>query len=781
MPTKRKKGSSTGWMLAAAFFLGGTTVLALYAEKLIAPLLQGELSGPYPTRIYSAPVRLRPGSPFGEKELLRRLERLNYKETAALPSKAGEYRKSGSSFEVFLRDFQHPFVRSTPGRISVEFDAGSIRSLRLETLRAPPQERFLPLVEAFLEPELMYEISGERRVRREPLRSSEIPKAMADAIVAIEDRRFRSHHGVDPRGMMRAAWKNAREGRIAQGGSTLTQQLARALFLSPRRTFPRKVKEILCALYLDARFSKDELLRMYLDTVYFGQDGPVGILGLSAAARHFFDKEPSKLSLPEAALLAGLLRSPYGYDPFRDPQAALNRRNTVLAAMRREGTISKAEESRAASSPLTVTRAGHPGRKSADYSVAFVQRQLERSYGDEALLTKGLTIFTTFDPWLQELAQQAVRSASQQAALVALEPRTGAVLALVGGKDYAQSPFDRASLGRRQPGSAFKPFVYGAALSEGSEEAEHWTAASILQDEPKSFPSKAGVWRPRNFDGRYQGRVTLRTALAQSLNLATVRLAESVGPRRIVEFARRMGIVSPLQADLGLALGAFEVSLLELTGAYCPFANAGLRVEPYAVEAAMDSEGEMLEYHAPQPVRAISPAEAYIMTSLLREVVLTGTAKSLESWGLADVSAGKTGTTNDGKDAWFIGYTPRLAAGVWTGSDRPARLGLSGAGDAIPIWAGFMSQASGTPLSPPAEPGRAPGTASPRDPWPKPEGVSVVEVDPATGLRVKSGCPQRRFEFFLSGYEPREECGLHPGGVGGWLKKLFAPRRKEAK
>ena len=764
MPSKKKR-SSTGWLLGAAAFLGGVTVLGLYAERLIAPLLQGDLTGPYPTRLYSAPVRLRPGLPFGEKELLRRLERLNYRETASLPSKAGEYRAAGSSVEVFLRDFQHPFQRSSPGRISLEFKDGLIRTLRLETARALPEDRFLPLVEASLEPELLYEISGEHRVRREPLKASEIPKAMLNAVVAIEDRRFRTHHGVDPRGMLRAAWKNAREGRIAQGGSTLTQQLARALFLSPRRTFSRKTKEILCALYLDARFSKDDLLRLYLDTVYFGQDGPVGILGLNAAARHFFDKEPAKLTLPECALLAGLLRSPYGYDHFRDPGAALDRRALVLAAMRREGMLTRDEQTRAASAPLGVTRSGHPGRKSADYPVAFVQRQLERRYGDEALLTRGLTIYTTFDPWLQELARESVRAAPQQAALVALEPRTGAVLALVGGKDFASAPFDRASLGRRQPGSAFKPFVYGAALSEGSEESGRWTAASMLQDEPKSFPSKAGTWKPRSYDGKYLGAVPLRTALAQSLNLATVRLAEAVGPRRIIEFARRMGVVSPLQPDLGLALGVFELSLLELTGAYCPFANGGLRVEPYAVEAAVDAEGEMLEYHAPQPVRAISPAEAYIMTSLLREVVLTGTARALENWGLQEVSAGKTGTTNDGKDAWFIGYTPRLAAGVWTGSDQPARLGLSGAESALPIWGRFMSQAS-----PPT---------SPADPWPKPEGVSVVEVDPATGLRVKSGCPQRRFEVFLTGYEPRGECGLHPGGVGGWLRKIFTPRRKD--
>ncbi|MFA6092235.1 MAG: PBP1A family penicillin-binding protein [Elusimicrobiota bacterium] len=731
----------------------------MLAERSISPLLSGDVTGAYPTRIYSAPARLRAGDPLTEGELQSRLERLRY--AASETPQPGTYSRKGSAFDIRMRGFSTPFRREEPSNIRVETSGGKILSVSLAGEGHPP------LVEAWLEPELIYEISGEHRIRRERLEAADIPKSAADAVVAVEDRRFRKHHGVDPRSVLRALVKNTRQGRYAEGASTLTQQLARSLFLSPRRTLRRKAEEVLIALYLDARFSKDELLRMYLDTVYFGQDGPVSLLGLKAASKHFFDKPPSKLTLGESALLAGLLRSPYNYDPFRNPETSAARRKTVLAAMRREGFISAQEEAQAAKEPLPSGRPVHPASRGSDYFTAFVHRILESRYGDEALLTHGLNVYTTLDTRLQALAIRSAAHARDQAAIVVLDPADGAIRALVGGKDFAASPFDRASVARRQPGSAFKPLVFAAALTGGPGE-RRWTAASVLDDSPRDFPTSSADaspsigparWSPRNHEDRYLGRVSLRTALAQSLNLATLDLASQAGVRRISELARRLGVSSPLRQELGLALGSSELSLLELTGAYCAFANGGRRAEPYAVEAAMDPSGELLEYHAPASEPIFSQEESALLTDLLRETVRSGTARNLRRWGLENCSAGKTGTTNDGKDAWFIGYTPRLLAGVWVGSDLPTKLGLTGAKDALPLWAEFMAAAS---------------TASLQETWPAPEGLLSLEVDPQSGLLARSGCPERRKELFLPDNAPKQDCPLHAGGVKGWFGRFFS-------
>lgn len=758
MPKRRKprtphRAASGLWKPALLLALALLAAGAWFAEKSIGPLLSGgDISGAYPTRIYSAPVRLRPGMPMSAFELASRLARLRYVETPGEPGPGG-YRREPERFLIHGRGFSNPLQRAPQAAFFVELEGGRVAAVRAA-------DTGLPLVEALLEPELLFEVSGEKRIRRERLGAGEIPKAVADALVAVEDRRFYSHLGVDPRAVLRALLKNLSRGRYAEGGSTLTQQLARSLFLSPRRTLGRKAQELVIALWLDARFPKDEILRMYLDTVYFGQDGPVSILGLKAAARHYFDKRPSELTLSESALLVGLLSSPYRYDPLREPKAAAERREVVLAAMRREGFLSEVDERRAAAEPVRAPASGRAGGKVPDYAVAFVHRQLERRHGDDALMTRGLSVFTTLDPALQALAQSAVRKARHQAALAALDPKSGAIRALVGGKDYLREPFDRASVARRQPGSAFKPFVYAAALSPQAG-AGRWTAASLLDDSPRRFKTPGGPWAPRNHESLYLGRVPLRTALAKSLNLATLDLAEKLGPKTVAEFAGRLGVSAPLREELGLALGSSEVTLLDLTGAYCAFANGGSRVEPYAVEAAVGPEGELLEFHAPSAQPALTPEEAFLMTDLLRETVRSGTGQALSRWGLGG-AAGKTGTTNDGKDAWFVGFTPDLAAGVWTGSDIPGKLGLTGAKDALPVWAEFMAAASS---------GAALGD------WPRPEGVLSVEVDPESGLRVKSGCPSRRTELFLAGTEPREECPLHSSGLSGWLKRVFTGRK----
>lgn len=739
-------------LLAAAF---------VFAERALAPLVAGDLTPAYTSRVYAAPKVLRAGDPLSPAELKARLTRLGY--VPGIPDRPGVFREERAStatarVEATLRAFSHPFVAATPRRVVLDIAEGRLEGLRLAD--------GAPLVEAALEPEALYEVSKAGRVRRTPLKAGEAPAWMLDAVVSTEDRRFREHRGVDPRGILRAALRNLRRGKVAQGGSTLTQQLAKNLFLTPRRTLRRKLKEAALALYLDARYSKDELLRLYLDTVYFGQDGPVGVFGLSAAARHYFDKRPAELTLAECATLAGILASPGRYDPRRDPEASAERRRVVLAAMRRDGRISPAEERAAGVAPLRLSANAALRPRAADYFLAYVERLLDERHPDAHLMARGVTVHTTLDPWLQEAARKAAAKARYQAALVALDPADGSVRALVGGKDYATAPYDRATRARRQPGSAFKPVLYAAALTAPDGAAPLFTAASLLEDAPRAWEVPGGTWAPRNYDGVYRGTVTARAALAGSLNAASVDLAARLGTGRIVATARRLGLTGELRPELGLALGTSEVSLLELTAAYVPFANGGRRCEPHAVDAVLAADGTVLEARAAAAERLFSEAEAALMTDLLREPVRSGTAAGLKRWGLSGVAAGKTGTTDDGRDAWFVGYTPWLAAGVWSGEDKPRPLRQTGASAALPVWAEFMAAA----LPPDLRAADAP------DPWPRPEGLETAAVDPASGLLAHDGCPARREELFLAGTAPGADCPLHRKSVFGRLKDLFRKR-----
>ncbi|MBI5595113.1 MAG: PBP1A family penicillin-binding protein [Elusimicrobia bacterium] len=747
---------------AAALLSVGAWVALRYADRRLAPLVAGDVAPAYTTRVYGTPKSLRVGDPLSPAELRERLKRLGYAQ--GIPDRPGLYREesldpAGRRFEVHLRGFERPFVRPTPHRVRVDLVEGFVSALVLA-------ESGVPLLEAVLEPEALYEVSAQGRVRRRPLKPGEAPRWMMDAVVSVEDRRFREHGGVDLKGILRAAARNLRSGRVAQGGSTLTQQLAKNLFLTPRRTFSRKAKEAALALYLEGRYSKDDILRLYLDTVYFGQDGPVGVFGLAAAAKLFFDKEPANLDLAECAVLAGLLASPGRYDPRRDPEASLTRRRVVLAAMRRQGAITPAQERAAGVAALRLAGGAGARPRAADYFLAWVERQLDERHPDEHLMARGITVHTTLDPWLQEAARTAVKRAKHQAALVALDPKDGAVRALVGGKDYATAPFDRATRALRQPGSAFKPVVYAAALTGQSGKPDAVTAATLLEDSTRSWTVDGGTWTPRNYDKTYRGPVALRAALAQSLNAATVDLASRIGVARVAETARGLGVLSSLRPELGLALGASEVTLLELCGAYCAFDNGGRRVEPHGIDAVLAADGSVLEARHPESFPAMSEPEAYLMTDLLREVVRTGTAKSLLRRGLGGVSAGKTGTTDDGRDAWFIGYSPWLLAGVWTGEDQPRPLPITGASAALPVWADFMTAALPSALLRPEL----------ADPWPRPDIMEEAEVDPASGLRAHAGCPTRRSEVFVPGTAPAADCPLHKKGVVGWIKDLFKRR-----
>ncbi|MBX3577473.1 MAG: penicillin-binding protein [Rhizobiaceae bacterium] len=516
----------------------------------------------------------------------------------------------------------------------------------------------------------------------------EMSPYIPQAVMAIEDRRFYSHFGIDPFGLARAMFENITEGSFQQGGSTLTQQLAKNLFLKPDRTIERKVQEVLLALWLEQKHTKDQILEMYLNRVYFGS----GAYGVEAASRRYFGKSARDVTLAEAALLAGLLKAPSRLSPARDPKAAEERAQLVLAAMSDQGMIGDKELRTAMSAPATRAAAFWTG--SEHYVADRIMEELPGLIGE---VREDLVVDTTVDLDLQELAEKSIRRLIQdegealhvsQGALVSID-NSGAVRAMVGGYDYANSQFDRASEARRQPGSAFKPFVFLAALEQGR------TPDSVRND----APVKIGKWTPENYNGKYYGKVTLATALAKSLNSVAAQLAMEVGPAAVVEVAHRMGIESKLQANTSIALGTSEVTPLELTAAYVPFANGGYRPEIHFVRRVTTASGQLIYEFKPEAVpRVLAPQVVGMMNRMMTDTLEIGTArKAAFSWP----AAGKTGTSQNSRDAWFIGYTANLTTGVWFGNDdgRPMKKVTGGALPAL-AWHEFMVAAhEGVPVA----------------------------------------------------------------------------------
>ena len=520
--------------------------------------------------------------------------------------------------------------------------------------------------------EFITEFQAEKRIFV-PLQ--QIPPTLRNAIIAVEDSRFYSHFGVDVRGIGRAAYANFRHGRVVEGGSTITQQLAKVLFLTPDRSFSRKVKEALLAFELEKRYSKDRLLELYLNQVYMGH----GAFGVEAAARMYFGKSVQDLSLPEAAMLAALPRSPGNYSPFERPELAQRRRAIVVSRLLEHGYITDAQAKATNRAPLGLVPSERR-RGSGQYFLEYLQQSLEAKYGSDVLYKSGLAIYTTLDRGLQRAAEQALRDGLQalaerqgaraaargkgapapvppEGAVVVMEAGTGYVKALLGGADFTRTEFNRALHAHRQPGSAFKPFVYLAALESGHQPTE------VLDDSPVRYVSVGKVWAPENYDGKFRGPVTLQQALEESINVPTIRLLEQIGVKPVIDAAQRAGIRSPLPHDLTLALGSGEVTLLELTAAYGTFANQGIHMEPLMVRYLTDAQGRLVEENIPQGREAIDPGVANRLTAMLRGVVERGTAVGARV--LERPLAGKTGTTNDFSNAWFVGYTPSLVAGVW--------------------------------------------------------------------------------------------------------------------
>src|SRR6266436_2031067 len=601
--------------------------------------------------------------------------------------------------------------------------------------------------------ELITEFHVERRIFV-PL--AQIPKALRDAIIATEDARFYSHHGVDPTGIARAIYQNFRRGRIVEGGSTITQQLAKVLFLTPDRSLDRKLKEAVLAVELERRYSKDRILEMYLNQIYFGH----GAFGVEAASRTFFGKGVSELAPAECVLLAGLPKAPTTYSPFEHPEAAMRRRAIVLARMVDTGVMKPSQAKHLAGTGLGLVPPERR-RTTGQYYLEYVLQYLEAQFGADLVFKGGLHVYTTLSPLLQLKAEsslrdglralQARRAASAgkdtapperpEGALLALEPQTGYIRAMVGGYDFFKSEFNRAVQARRQPGSAFKPFVYMAALESGQ------TPASVVDDSPIQYPLAGGkIWKPDNYDRKFRGPITYQQALEESINVAAIKVQERTGIRHTVDIARRLGVDSPLQENLSIALGTSDLTLLELTSAYGALANQGVWVKPTAIRYVLDAQHKLLEENVPQGRQALPADLAYVTLHMMKGTVLRGTGQAASALGRP--VAAKTGTTNDYSNAWFIGFTPTLATGVWGGYDKPRSLGKDETGSrvAVPIWTTFMKEAlAGKPV----------------EDFTVPEGVVIMPVD----LSASGTCARLVPMAFLVGTEPRSPCGGSRGAA----------------
>ena len=582
---------------------------------------------------------------------------------------------------------------------------------------------------------------------RTPVSLEEVPENLVKALIATEDTRFYVHPGIDARGVARAMYRNIRARKILEGGSTLTQQLAKVLFLTPEKSYVRKLKEMAIALRIEQRYTKREILSLYLNQIYFGS----GAYGVEAASRIYFGKPARELNVAECALLAGLPRSPKYYSPFKSPESSRQRRAYVLNRMVAAGVITVLQADEAKKNPLpvrTAVKAGGP----APYFVENVRQKVEERFGSSILYSGGLNIYTTINDELQTYAEVAVASglakiearrgatspSPLQAALIAIEPSTGRIQAMVGGRDFNKSQFNRATQALRQPGSAFKPVIYAAAIERGAG------ASDLLDDSPLTIAvNRKKNWSPENFTRTHQGSVTLRKALAQSLNVPTIRLLEKTGVEETVRYARKLGIRSPLTRYLPLALGSSDVTPLELTAAYAVFANHGVRLGPVSILMITDSTGRAVYVNDAVPEQVMKPETAFLTTYLLKGAIENGTGWKARELGRP--AAGKTGTTNDYRDAWFIGYTPGLVAGVWVGHDDQQSVGpkQTGGRAALPIWLEFMKNAL---------------SESPSENFAVPDNIIFKQVDPRTGLLSTEHCKLSIREAYLPGTEPHTYC-----------------------
>ncbi len=749
-------------MVAAIGIFGVFAFYYLRYEKAIDRRMSGQIFTPS-AQIYALPHTVRVGQSIEAAEIASQLRRAGYTEGKSGGAGIGTYRLISGGIEI------------SPGPQSYhEQDTARIQ-IADGQVQAITAGNGADVTAYELEPQLVTALfNGEGRSKRQLVHYPDIPKVMLNAVLAIEDRRFFQHNGVNYFRLLEAAWADLLSGGKSQGGSTITMQVSRAFFLTPQKTVTRKISEMLIAFQLEQRFTKQQIFELYANEVDLGQRGSFTIVGFSEAAHAYFNKDLQSLTLPEAALLAGLIQRPSYLSPYRHPERAMDRRNLVLDTMVETGAISRDEADKAKAAPLKLAP---PNVEASDapYFVDLVREQLSAKYND--LNDAGMRIYSTIDPDLQRAAAEAVELGIQQVddlvnrrrtkktkvgvgkaaqvettvapgpqaqvALIALDPHTGNVLALVGGRNYGTSQLNHA-VAKRPTGSIFKPFVYATAINTALAGGDSpTTPVSMLDDSPTTFSYEDKTYEPRNYKDEYHGMVTARYALAESLNNATVKLAESVGFGNVASLAREAGIAS-VKATPAIALGAYDATPLEMAGAYTVFANQGVRLSPTLVRSVHDAKGDELDEFHTDSRQVLDPRVAYVMTGMMEGVLNFGTGYEVRKRGFTAPAAGKTGTSHD---AWFAGYTSNLLCIVWVGFDDYSDLKLAGGQTAAPIWAEFMKRAI-----------KLPDYRDARD-FLQPEGVVNVQLDKNTNLLVTPACSDQTYTAaFIAGTEPKETC-----------------------
>ena len=729
-------------------------------------------------KIYALPRTVHDGDKLDAKEIAGFLRRAGYSDKDG-QSLLGSFRLVSDGIDIT----PGPESYHSPESAHIAIQGGQIERITSKGNELSAYE---------LEPQLVTALfDAEQRSKRQVVKYTDIPKVMVDAVLAIEDRRFFEHSGVNFSRMFEAVWIDVMRQRHEQGGSTITMQLSRGFFLTPEKTVRRKLTEMLIAEELEQKFSKQQIFEFYGNWVNLGQRGSFAISGFGEASRTYFNKDLKDITLPEAALLAGIIQGPSRLSPYRHPERALERRNLVLDAMVETHAITKEQAEKAKAAPLKLAP---PNVEASDapYFVDMVRDTLINKFSEHELNDQSYRIYTTLDPDLQKAAAQAVEvgiklvddqvaklrtkrvkvgkkvettvapGPQAQVAMVVLDPHTGAVLALVGGRDYGFSQLNHA-LSKRPTGSIFKPFVYAAAMNTALDgSATVITPASTVTDAPSSFAYGDQIYEPRNYKEEYHGDVTLRYALAMSLNNATVKVAEEVGYDKVADLAKSAGIAS-VKATPAMALGSYEAAPLDMAGAYTSFANNGVRLSPILVNSVRNDKGDVVSNFKTDERQVLDPRIAYVMTNMMEGVINNGlgyTAVRLRGFALP--AAGKTGSSHDG---WFAGYTSNLLCIVWVGYDDYSDLRLSGAMTAAPIWTEFMKKASALPQY------------SGMKEFGQPTGVVNVQLDKATNRLATSTCPDDYVSAFVAGTEPRETCDQQ-AGVAGMFSRIFGGGEK---
>ena len=774
-----------------AIFLAVGGVFTYYYMKY-SRMIDARLSGNVlqnTTQIFSAPEHISPGQAWGPDDLTAYLTRVGYRPLQD-ENAIGQFTVRENTVDI------RPSKLSYFGgnnALAVQFRGKSIRSIK-------PLAGGAELDTAEIEPELITNLFDSAREKRRAVRYEDLPTLLVDAILSAEDKRFFEHGGFDFIRILGAAWADVRHtSQHYQGASTITMQVARTFFLSTERNWRRKLAEAMISVELEQRFNKQQIFELYANEVYLGNRGSFGIRGFSEASVAYFGKDLRELTLPECAYLAGIIRAPNYYSSAdRHPERGVQARDRVLTQMLDNKYINEEDLKDAKRAPLKIIRTSTSGSE-APYFVDMVKDHLLDKYSENELLSENFRVYTTLDPALQRAAAAAVDAGMKnvdlllakkyekwkreqakkgngeatipqaQVAVVALDPRTGEIKAVIGGRDYGQSQLNHA-LAHRQPGSVFKPFVYAAAFDNAVDGVQPIiTPATTVDDEPTTFEFDGKEYTPNNYGEKFMGRVTVRDALTNSLNVATVKVAELIGYGRVVQVARKMGLGMNIQPTPAVALGAYEMTPVDVAAGYTTFATMGIRAEPQFLRIVVNADGTPLEKFTPQTHMALDPRVAFLVDSLLKDVLNRGTGAGVRARGFTLPAAGKTGTSRDG---WFAGFTSNLLCVIWIGFDDNRDIGFTGGAVAAPIWADFMT--------------RATALAQYRDvkDFTMPDGVQSVLIDPETLQLATANCPTTREEVYVAGSAPTVYCELHGGhnlltSTGSVLSRIFGGEPKK--